>query len=179
MATHTFDRGGSDDNGTLDVSLFTYYGEERVWTDIEPGVSCFGLTADQARAYAADLITHADALDERNTQPVVISYGLTAKQHAALEEAAWAAAANPPPQPRLTVLVAAQQWEFDRWCEQRCRNPRDRTIIRITHGRRDAHKLQGINDFELFVLSEIPHHNEAMQLLSHRLTTGRREDPSQ
>jgi hypothetical protein len=64
VATHTFDRGGADD-GTLDVSLFTFYGEERVWTDVEPEVS-FGLTAEQARAYAADLITHADALDERN-----------------------------------------------------------------------------------------------------------------
>lgn len=65
MATHTFDRGAADD-GTLDVSLFTFYGEEYVWTDIVSGESAFGLTADQARAYAADLITHADALDERN-----------------------------------------------------------------------------------------------------------------
>jgi hypothetical protein len=61
----TFNRGGADD-GTLDVSLFTFYGEERVWTDVEPAVGGFGLTADQARAYAADLIAHADALDERN-----------------------------------------------------------------------------------------------------------------
>lgn len=67
MATHTFDRGGADD-GTLDVSLFTFYGEEYVWTDIEPPATGFGLTADQARAYAADLITHADALDERNAE---------------------------------------------------------------------------------------------------------------
>jgi hypothetical protein len=64
MATHTFDGGGQDD-GTLDVSLFTYYGEEYVWTDTS-GESAFGLNAEQARAYAADLITHADALDERN-----------------------------------------------------------------------------------------------------------------
>lgn len=65
MGTHTFDRGGEDD-GTVDVSLFTFYGEEYVWTDVEPTGSSFGLTAEGARAYAADLIAHADALDERN-----------------------------------------------------------------------------------------------------------------
>lgn len=65
MVTHTFDGGGQDD-GTLDVSLFTYYGEDYVWTDIVSGESAFGLTADAARAYAADLVAHADALDEHN-----------------------------------------------------------------------------------------------------------------
>jgi hypothetical protein len=65
VATHAFDRGGADD-GTLDVSLFRFYGEEYVWTDVEPGATGFGLTADQARAYAADLVNHAEALDERN-----------------------------------------------------------------------------------------------------------------
>lgn len=63
MGHHTFDRGGQDD-GTLTVSVFRSYGEDYVWTDLEPGVTCFGLTSDQARAYAADLIAHADALDD-------------------------------------------------------------------------------------------------------------------
>lgn len=65
MATHIFDRGGVDD-ATLDVSLFTFYGKEYVWTDIDPAGGSFGLTADQARSYAADLIAHADALNEGN-----------------------------------------------------------------------------------------------------------------
>lgn len=179
MATHSFDRGGSDDDGALTVSLFTFYGEERVWTDIEPDVGFFGLTAEQARAYAADLLTHADALDERTTQPVVISCGLTAAQHATLEAAGRAALDNPRPLKPRVVLVAAFSWEFDRWCDQNHRSHRDPYITRISHGRRDAHKLQGLSDFDLFVLSEIPHHNEAMQLLSHRLATAPRKDTSQ
>ncbi len=62
MAEHTFDRGGQDD-GTLTVRIFRSYGEDYVRTDLELPVIGLGLTADQARAYAADLITHADALD--------------------------------------------------------------------------------------------------------------------
>jgi hypothetical protein len=62
MAEHTFDRGGQDD-GTLTVSLDRSYGDEYVWTALDPAVTGFGLTADQARTYAADLITHAAALD--------------------------------------------------------------------------------------------------------------------
>jgi hypothetical protein len=68
MAEHTFDRGGADD-GTVTVSIFRSYGEDVVYSDLEPPVTGFGLTADQARAYAADLITHADALDQRNEGP--------------------------------------------------------------------------------------------------------------
>lgn len=86
---------------------------------------------------------------------------------------------NTPPPPRYTVLVAAQYWEFDRWCDQNQRRRRDRTIIRIADGRRDAHRLQGILDFELVVLSEIPHHNEAMALISSRLRAQPGTDPSQ
>jgi hypothetical protein len=67
MAEHTFEGGGQDD-GTVTVSLFRFYGEEFVWTDLEPSVCAFGLTAERARAYAADLIAHADALDERNRE---------------------------------------------------------------------------------------------------------------
>lgn len=55
------------DDVTLDVSLSSSYGTEYVWTDIDEGATAFGLTADEARAYGADLIAHADALDERNT----------------------------------------------------------------------------------------------------------------
>lgn len=179
MATHTFDRGSADENGTLIVSLDTFYGENVVMTEVEPAGGFFGLTAAKARAYAADLNAHADALDERNTQPPVISYGLTAKQHAALEAAGRAALDNPRPLKPRVVLVAAFGWEFDRWCDQNQRSRRDPYITRIRDGLRDAHKLQGLTDFDLFVLSEIPHHNEAMQLLSHRLATRPHKDSSQ
>lgn len=50
----------------LDVSLSSSYGTEYVQTEIDDGATAFGLTADEARAYAADLVVHADALDERN-----------------------------------------------------------------------------------------------------------------
>lgn len=70
MAEHTFDRGGADD-GTLMVSIFRSYGEDYVQTDVNPPATGFGLTADQARAYAADLLAHADALDPPKPRPTV------------------------------------------------------------------------------------------------------------
>lgn len=63
MAEHTFDRGGPND-GVLGVSINSFYGENYVCTELNPPVGSFNLTAEQARAYAADLIAHADALDE-------------------------------------------------------------------------------------------------------------------
>jgi hypothetical protein len=64
MAQHTFDRGGEDD-GTLTVELFSFYGGTYVCTDVDPAVTWFCLTAEQARAYAADLVALADELDAR------------------------------------------------------------------------------------------------------------------
>jgi hypothetical protein len=168
MALHTFDGGGADD-GTVEVSLFTFYGEEYVWTDIVSGETAFGLNADQARAYAADLAAHADALDERNAHPI-ISYGLTAQQHRALEAAAAAnlSTVTASQAPRPTVLVAATHPECDRWCDQNDRNPRDRTIIRVLD-RRNLNRVQSIGDFDLVVLSEIDYHSEVMAELNYRL----------
>lgn len=63
MAHHMFDRGGADD-GALMVSIDSFYGENYVCTEIEPGgLGFFNLTAEQARAYAADLLAHAEALE--------------------------------------------------------------------------------------------------------------------
>lgn len=138
-------------------------------------------TEDQVRAILAAVLPLYDRgpRTHETQPPEVISYGLTAKQHAALEAAGRAALDNPqPPKPRV-VLVAGFRWEVDRWCDQNQRSHRDPRIIHIGDGRRDAHKLQGLTDFDLFVLSEIPHHNEAMAQISHRLATAPREDPSQ
>lgn len=59
--------GGVDDGsgaGDLMVSLGTFQGSDLVYTDLNVPVLGFGLTAAAARAYAADLIAHADALEE-------------------------------------------------------------------------------------------------------------------
>ena len=64
MAEHIYDRGGSPD-GALGISLGRFYGEEAVELDLVSGDSAAHLTAEQARAVAADLVAHADALDER------------------------------------------------------------------------------------------------------------------
>lgn len=62
MSGHDFDRGGQDD-GTLMVSIDKFYGDDYVTIDLNPGVTGAHLTAEQARAVAADLIVHADYLD--------------------------------------------------------------------------------------------------------------------
>lgn len=62
MSTHSFERGGQDD-GTLTVSIDRFYGDNYVAIDLDPAVVSAHLTAEQARAVAADLIAHANALD--------------------------------------------------------------------------------------------------------------------
>jgi hypothetical protein len=168
MAQHTFDRGGEDD-GIIDVSLFTFYGEEYVWTDLTPAVGGYGLSADGARAYAADLIAHADALDERNRRPVVVIHGMTDEPHGALKHAALQATTRPPaaPQRRYTVLVARRHEECEYWCRQNRRNPRDRSIVRIVNAG-DEYRLQGIGDFDLVLLSPCANHYEVMALINQR-----------
>lgn len=171
MISIYLDRGDQDD-GRLDVAVSYLNDRKYVWTSLTPDIRGFGLTSVQARFYAEALNALADELDRPNATPVM-SYGLTGKQHAALEEAGHAAlVARKAEKPRpLTVLVAAFQWEFDRWCDQNHRNPRDRTIIRITDFRSAEHKLQGSPDFDLVVLSEVPQHNQVMALISYRLMT--------
>lgn len=61
MATHRYDNGGQED-GTLDVSIEAFYGDEYVCLDLVNGDSGAHLTADQAEELAADLIAHAQAL---------------------------------------------------------------------------------------------------------------------
>lgn len=63
VSHHTFDRGGSPD-GTLSVSIERFYGDDCVAIDLESATEAH-LTAEQARAVAADLVAHADALDGR------------------------------------------------------------------------------------------------------------------
>lgn len=63
MGAHVFDHDGAG-SGELTVSLDRVRGETRVWTDIHPTTWGFGLTAAGARAYAADLVRHAKALEE-------------------------------------------------------------------------------------------------------------------
>lgn len=61
---HTFDRGGADD-GTLSVHIERFYGDEYVAIDLDPAGSGAHLTAEEARAVAADLVQHANELDGR------------------------------------------------------------------------------------------------------------------
>lgn len=60
MAEHPYDEG----DRTLGVSLARRRGEETVCVESRPGAVMAHLTSDQARALAADLVLHADALDE-------------------------------------------------------------------------------------------------------------------
>lgn len=62
MSSHSFDRGSQDD-GTLTVSIERFYGDDYVTLDLIPGVSMVHLDAEGARAVAADLLAHADRLD--------------------------------------------------------------------------------------------------------------------
>lgn len=94
-----------------------------------------------------------------------------------LREAARAAATRPRVRP-YTVVVTGHPQVFDRWCWENNRNPRDRTIIRIYDLHSAEIKLMGIGDFELVVLGEVPDHNQVMALISYRMATARREDPS-
>ena len=59
MAAHPYDDGRS-----VGVSLDRYYGDETVCLELSNGATMAHLTSAQARAVAADLLTHADALDE-------------------------------------------------------------------------------------------------------------------
>lgn len=62
MSTYLVDRGGQDD-GEFIVSIERFYGERYVNLDNDSGDCVTHLTADQARAVAADLIASADVLD--------------------------------------------------------------------------------------------------------------------
>lgn len=62
MADHPIDRGGSPD-GILRVELFQFYGEQTVTIDLVDGDTSAHLTAEQARAVAADLVKHANLQD--------------------------------------------------------------------------------------------------------------------
>ena len=62
MAAHTYDRGGAPD-GTLGVSVDRFYGEDLVCIELYDGDTAAYLTPAQAREVAADLLTHADALE--------------------------------------------------------------------------------------------------------------------
>lgn len=60
MAEHPYDDG----DRALGVSLARHRGEETVCLESRPPAVMAHLTSDQARALAADLVAHADALDE-------------------------------------------------------------------------------------------------------------------
>ena len=59
MAAHPY-----DDGRTVGVSLDRYYGEETVLLELSDEATFANLTSELARAVAADLNAHADALDE-------------------------------------------------------------------------------------------------------------------
>ena len=59
MAAHPY-----DDGRTVGVSLERYYGEETVLLELSGEATYANLTSELARAVAADLNAHADALDE-------------------------------------------------------------------------------------------------------------------
>lgn len=59
MAAHRY-----DDGRTIGVSLDRYYGEETVLLELGGEATFANLTSELARAVAADLNAHADALDE-------------------------------------------------------------------------------------------------------------------
>jgi hypothetical protein len=61
VATHSYDNGGWPD-GRLSVSVASFYGDDCVRIDVVNGDSAAHLTAEQARALAADLLTHASQL---------------------------------------------------------------------------------------------------------------------
>lgn len=59
MAAHPY-----DDGRTVGVSLDRYYGEETVLLELSGEATFANLTSTLARAVAADLLAHADRLDE-------------------------------------------------------------------------------------------------------------------
>ena len=59
MAAHPY-----DDGRTIGVSLDRYYGQETVLLELSGEATFANLTSELARAVAADLTAHADALDE-------------------------------------------------------------------------------------------------------------------
>lgn len=61
MGAHPFDWGGLP--GTLMVSIDKFYGDNLVSLELRGAKGEAHLTAVQARALAADLISHADYLD--------------------------------------------------------------------------------------------------------------------
>lgn len=65
MAEHPYDDG----DRTLGVSLARHCGEETVCLESRPGAVMAHLTSEQARALAADLVLHGDALDELTGRP--------------------------------------------------------------------------------------------------------------
>ena len=64
MAEHPHDDG----DRALGISLGRHRGEETVCLESRPGAVMAHLTSEQARAVAADLVLHADALDELTGQ---------------------------------------------------------------------------------------------------------------
>jgi len=69
MTRHTYGRGGAPD-GTLGVSIDRFYGNDLLCIELEDDDTAAYLTAAQARAVAADLIAHADALDAGSSTDV-------------------------------------------------------------------------------------------------------------
>ena len=63
MAAHPY-----DDGRTVGVSLDRYYGEETVLLELSGEATFANLTSALARAVAADLLAHADGLDELTGQ---------------------------------------------------------------------------------------------------------------
>ena len=63
MAAHPY-----DDGRTVGVSLDRYYGEETVLLELSGEATFANLDAELARAVAADLNAHADALDEMTSE---------------------------------------------------------------------------------------------------------------
>ena len=59
---HRFDRGGADD-GLISVTIEVFYGGRCVALRLAPAVTAAYLDAATARALAADLVAHADALE--------------------------------------------------------------------------------------------------------------------
>jgi hypothetical protein len=69
VTDHVIDRGGSPD-GILRVELFRFYGEDTVTIDLVDGDTSAHLTAEQARAVAADLVEYADQLDRHQSAEI-------------------------------------------------------------------------------------------------------------
>jgi hypothetical protein len=80
MAMHSYDNGGWPD-GRLSVSVASFYGDDCVRIDVVNGDSAAHLTADQARALAADLLTHANMLDKPSEEDKIRDAMTEARDH--------------------------------------------------------------------------------------------------